>query len=77
MPPPSSERHEARRKKKNFYAQLKKQEDTKLQELAEKYRDRARERRDGSTTDYQPMDPTSSANAYRAVIIIIISKKTF
>lgn len=67
MPPPSSERHEARRKKKNFYAQLKKQEDTKLQELAEKYRDRARERRDGSTTDYQPMDPTSSANAYRAV----------
>lgn len=66
MPPPS-ERHEARRKKKNFYAQLKKQEDTKLQELAEKYRDRARERRDGSNTDYQPIDPTSGANAYRAV----------
>lgn len=67
MPPPS-ERHEARRKKKNFYAQLKKQEDNKLQELAEKYRDRARERRDGpGTTDYQPNDPTSSANAYRAV----------
>ncbi|XP_031621675.1 protein Red [Contarinia nasturtii] len=66
MPPPS-ERHEARRKKKNFYAQLKKQEDTKLQELAEKYRDRARERRDGSTQDYQPIDPTTGANAYRAV----------
>lgn len=66
MPPPS-ERHEARRKKKNFYAQLKKQEDTKLQELAEKYRDRARERRDGSNQDYQPVDPTSGANAYRAV----------
>lgn len=66
MPPPS-ERHEARRKKKNFYAQLKKQEDTKLQELAEKYRDRARERRDGNNQDYQPIDPTSGANAYRAV----------
>lgn len=66
MPPPS-ERHEARRKKKNFYAQLKKQEDTKLQELAEKYRDRARERRDGSNQDYQAIDPSSSANAYRAV----------
>lgn len=66
MPPPS-ERNEARRKKKNFYAQLKKQEDTKLQELAEKYRDRARERRDGSNQDYQPIDPSSGANAYRAV----------
>jgi IK cytokine len=49
---PSTERHEARRKKKNFYAQLKKQEDTKLAELAEKYRDRARERRDGANPDY-------------------------
>lgn len=66
MPPPS-ERHEARRKKKNFYAQLKKQEDTKLQELAEKYRDRARERRDGSIQDFPPNDTVSSANAYRAV----------
>lgn len=67
MPPPS-ERNEARRKKKNFYAQLKKQEDTKLQELAEKYRDRARERRDGSNQDYQPTDVAGSANnAYRAV----------
>lgn len=66
MPPPS-ERHEARRKKKHFYAQLKKQEDTKLQELAEKYRDRARERRDGSTQDFPPNDTVSGSNAYRAV----------
>lgn len=67
MPPPS-ERHEARRKKKNFYAALKKQEDNKLQELADKYRDRARERRDGDNPDYQPMDVTGSASsAYRAV----------
>lgn len=67
MPAPSSERHEARRKKKNFYAQLKKQEDTKLQELAEKYRDRARERRDGGDPNFQPTDSASTSSAYRAV----------
>uniref|UniRef100_A0A182TC88 RED-like N-terminal domain-containing protein n=1 Tax=Anopheles maculatus TaxID=74869 RepID=A0A182TC88_9DIPT len=67
MKPPSSERHEARRKKKNFYAQLKKQEDNKLAELAEKYRDRARERRDGANPDYQNLDSSSSTSAYRAV----------
>lgn len=67
MPPPS-ERHEARRKKKNFYAALKKQEDTKLQELADKYRDRARERRDGANPDYIPVDVSGNASsAYRAV----------
>lgn len=66
MPPPS-ERHEARRKKKNFYAALKKQEDTKLLELAEKYRDRARERRDDSNPDYQSSDVGNTNNAYRAV----------
>lgn len=74
MPPPS-ERHEARRKKKNFYAALKKQEDTKLQELADKYRDRARERRDGDNPDYQAMDAVgagaaaaaAAGSAYRAV----------
>lgn len=68
MPPPSSERHEARRKKKNFYAALKKQEDNKLQELADKYRDRARERRDGANPDYQAMDVAGNAGSgYRAV----------
>lgn len=61
-----SERHDARKKKKNFYANLKKQEDNKLQELSEKYRDRARERRDGANPDYQAPDPTSTG-AYRAV----------
>lgn len=67
MPPPS-ERHEARRKKRSFYAQLKKQEDTKLQELSEKYRDRARERRDGLNQDYQSTEMVGGANnAYRAV----------
>lgn len=65
---PPSERHEARRKKKNFYAALKKQEDNKLQELADKYRDRARERRDGANPDYQAMDIAGNASSgYRAV----------
>lgn len=66
----SSERNDLRRKKKNFYAALKKQEDVKLQELSEKYRDRARERRDGANPDYQNASTPghgSSTNAYRAV----------
>ncbi|XP_015600122.1 protein Red [Cephus cinctus] len=60
-------RAELRRKKKSFYAKLKKQEEDKMAELAEKYRDRARERRDGTNQDYQSEDPMSSASAYRAV----------
>uniref|UniRef100_A0A1B0EZE8 RED-like N-terminal domain-containing protein n=1 Tax=Phlebotomus papatasi TaxID=29031 RepID=A0A1B0EZE8_PHLPP len=64
----NSERYEARRKKKNFYAALKKQEDHKMSELAEKYRDRARERRDGVNPDYQNIDTTgNSSSAYRTV----------
>ncbi|XP_005178671.2 protein Red [Musca domestica] len=66
----SSERGDLRRKKKNYYAALKKQEDNKLQELSEKYRDRARERRDGANPDYQNVGTpghNSTTNAYRAV----------
>ncbi|KAL7727300.1 hypothetical protein ACLKA6_016048 [Drosophila palustris] len=66
----SSERNDLRRKKKNFYAALKKQEDVKLQELSEKYRDRARERRDNANPDYTNASTPghgSSTNAYRAV----------
>lgn len=65
----ASERSDLRRKKKNFYAALKKQEDNKLQELSEKYRDRARERRDGANPDYQNVSTPghSNTNAYRAV----------
>ncbi|XP_041972051.1 protein Red [Aricia agestis] len=67
MPPPTENKSELRRKKKSYYAALKKQEDNKLAELAEKYRDRARERRDG-VNDINPSDPTSTAgSAYRAV----------
>lgn len=63
----SSERHDARKKKKNFYANLKRQEDTKLAELSEKYRDRARERRDGNGGEFPSADDAGSSNAYRAV----------
>ncbi|KAL0867790.1 hypothetical protein ABMA27_008497 [Loxostege sticticalis] len=67
MPPPAENKSELRRKKKSYYAALKKQEDNKLAELAEKYRDRARERRDG-VNEIGPTDPTSNtSSAYRAV----------
>ncbi|KAB0790933.1 hypothetical protein PPYR_02733 [Photinus pyralis] len=67
MPPPKEDANEARRKKKSYYAKLKKQEDNKLAELAEKYRDRASERRNGVNPDYQNVDPMNAAQAYRAV----------
>lgn len=58
-----------RRKKKNYYAKLRKQEEEREKELAEKYRDRARERRDGLNPDYQHIDPASTSKTaeYRAV----------
>lgn len=61
------DRAERRRKKKSFYAKLKKQEEDKMAELAEKYRDRARERREGANPDYQAEDPLATASGYRAV----------
>lgn len=65
MPPPAENKSELRRKKKSFYAALKKQEDNKLAELADKYRDRAKERRDGSD-EIVPVDPMSNtSSAYR------------
>ncbi|KAF5281718.1 hypothetical protein FQA39_LY17739 [Lamprigera yunnana] len=67
MGPPKEDPNEARRKKKSYYAKLKKQEDNKLAELAEKYRDRASERRNGANPDYQNVDPMNAAQAYRAV----------
>lgn len=70
MPPPAENKSELRRKKKSYYAALKKQEDNKLAELAEKYRDRARERRDGSN-DLVPTDPTSNtSSAYRYDFVV-------
>lgn len=61
------DRAERRRRKKIYYAKLKKQEEDKMAELAEKYRDRAKERRDGQNPDYQVEDPLSLASGYRAV----------
>ncbi|XP_073252869.1 protein Red-like [Porites lutea] len=56
-----------RRKKKRYYAKLKKMEEEREQELASKYRDRARERRDGLNPDYQSTDTLSATANYRAV----------
>lgn len=56
---------EERRKRKIKYAQLKKLEDNKKKELDLKYRDRAKERRDGKTDD-DPEDISTTAD-YRAV----------
>ncbi|GAB6023944.1 hypothetical protein CHUAL_008674 [Chamberlinius hualienensis] len=60
-------KHDLRKKKKNFYASLKKQEDDKMAELAEKYRDRAKERREGGNAEFQNDDPISTMAGYRAV----------
>ena len=47
----SKDKGEKRKKKKSYYAKLKRQEDDKMAELAAKYRDRAKERRDGGVSD--------------------------
>ena len=51
LKPDSGDRGEKRKKKKSYYAKLKRQEDDKMAELAAKYRDRAKERRDGGVSD--------------------------
>lgn len=58
---------ENKKKKKRFYATLKKEEDDTLAELAKKYRDRARERRDNANPDYQEEVAATTTAAYRAV----------
>lgn len=63
----TTETNENKTKKKKFFQAMKKQEEDTLAELALKYRDRARERRDGDNPDYQKDDPTASIPAYRAV----------
>lgn len=63
----TGDRAEKRKKKKKYYATLKKQEEDKLAELSRKYRDRARERREGANPDYQNEDPITSTAGYRAV----------
>ncbi|KAI4882279.1 hypothetical protein NFI96_027224 [Prochilodus magdalenae] len=56
-----------RRKKKSYYAKLRQQELERERELAEKYRDRARERRDGVNKDYEETELISTTANYRAV----------
>ncbi|GFY56310.1 protein Red [Trichonephila inaurata madagascariensis] len=63
----SDDKAERRKRKKKYYASLNKQEEDKLAELAQRYRDRAKERRDGVNPDYQNEDPITSAAGYRAV----------
>ncbi|XP_042910919.1 protein Red [Parasteatoda tepidariorum] len=63
----ADERAERRKRKKKYYASLNKQQEDKLAELSQKYRDRAKERRDGANPDYQNEDPITSAAGYRAV----------
>ncbi|XP_037071454.1 protein Red-like, partial [Pollicipes pollicipes] len=64
---------EERRKKKSYYAKLKRAEDDIMAELAKKYRDRAKERRDGDEGagvpdfPHQTEDAMATASAYRAV----------
>ncbi|XP_060078521.1 protein Red-like [Ylistrum balloti] len=56
-----------RRKKKSYYAKLKRLEEERQKELEEKYRDRARERRDGLNRDYAETEIISTTADYRAV----------
>ena len=56
-----------RRKKKSYYARLKRMEEDRQRELAQKYRDRAKERRDGLNRDYAETEIISTTADYRAV----------
>lgn len=56
-----------RRKKKSYYARLKRMEEDRQKELAQKYRDRAKERRDGLNRDYAETEIISTTADYRAV----------
>ncbi|MBV97882.1 Protein Red, partial [Eschrichtius robustus] len=52
---------------KSYYAKLRQQEIERERELAEKYRDRAKERRDGVNKDYEETELISTTANYRAV----------
>uniref|UniRef100_A0A672RDK9 Protein Red-like n=1 Tax=Sinocyclocheilus grahami TaxID=75366 RepID=A0A672RDK9_SINGR len=61
-----------RRKKKSYYAKLRQQEMERERELAEKYRDRARERRDGVNKDYEETEliMSSAICAFHLISVI-------
>lgn len=50
-----------------IFPELKKSEDNVLSELSEKYRDRAKERREGANVDFTQNDARNSTSGYRAV----------
>ncbi|ODM97579.1 Protein Red [Orchesella cincta] len=54
-------------KKKHFYQKTKSEEEETLAELAKKYRDRAKERRDGGHPEGQREELITNQGAYRAV----------
>ncbi|BFZ15018.1 hypothetical protein BsWGS_18057 [Bradybaena similaris] len=56
-----------RKKKKSYYAKLKRDEEERQKELDSKYRDRARERREGQNKDYSEAEVISTTADYRAV----------
>ncbi|XP_059151549.1 protein Red-like [Physella acuta] len=56
-----------RKKKKSYYAKLKRDEEERQKELESKYRDRARERREGQNKDYVETEVISTTADYRAV----------
>uniref|UniRef100_A0A0B7A7H7 RED-like N-terminal domain-containing protein n=1 Tax=Arion vulgaris TaxID=1028688 RepID=A0A0B7A7H7_9EUPU len=56
-----------RKKKKSYYAKLKRDEEERQKELESKYRDRARERREGHNKDYSETEVMSTTADYRAV----------
>ncbi|XP_070553284.1 protein Red-like [Ptychodera flava] len=72
----SDDKAAIRRKKKSYYAKIKKEEMEREAELAKKYRDRARERRDGVNKDYEETDMISTTANYRAVAPDAVSGDT-
>ncbi|KAL3880967.1 hypothetical protein ACJMK2_033168 [Sinanodonta woodiana] len=56
-----------RKKKKLYYAKLKRLEEEREKELADRYRDRAQERREGLNKDYTETEIISTTADYRAV----------
>ena len=58
---------ERRRKKKLSYAKFRREEVEKQAEMEAKYRDRAKERRDGKNPDYEHTESSSLKAGYRAV----------
>lgn len=64
---PSSESSGEKSKRRTVPKTPRPQEDEYLAELAQRYRDRAKERREGANPDYQNDESATSATSYRAI----------